>query len=184
MNGGLTGVTGLSGLQLDALTIIKYPDPRLRKACAPVEVFDDELRALAMRMVELMRDAEGIGLAAPQVGILRQLFVCAVIDSPDAWMAFVNPKLADLDGPTEAAEEGCLSIPDVNVTIKRAISCRIDAFDLDGNPIAYEASDLMARCWQHECDHLEGRLIVDRMSPADQVANRRALKRLEARFNG
>lgn len=174
----------MANLQLDTLTIIKYPDPRLHKACAPVEVFDDELRALAVRMVELMHRAEGIGLAAPQVGILKQLFVCGVVDQPDQWMAFVNPRLADLDGPTEAAEEGCLSIPDVNVTIKRVISCRIDAFDLDGNPIAYEASDLMARCWQHECDHLRGRLIVDRMSPADQVANRRALKRLEAKYKG
>lgn len=174
----------MSDLALDTLTIIKYPDPRLRKVCDPVESFDDNLRALAGRMVELMNQAEGIGLAAPQVGVLRQLFVCAVVGKPDEWMAFVNPRLADLDGPTEAAEEGCLSIPDVNVTIKRSIKCRIDAFDLEGNPVAYEATDLMARCWQHECDHLNGRLIVDRMSPADQVANRRSLKRLEARFRG
>ncbi|MCB9851775.1 MAG: peptide deformylase [Phycisphaerales bacterium] len=174
----------MSDLELDTLTIIKYPDPRLRKACDPVTVFDDNLRALATRMVELMNQAEGIGLAAPQVGILSQMFVCGVIGKPDEWMAFVNPTLADLDGPMEAAEEGCLSIPDVNVTIRRAVSCRIDALDLDGNPIAYTASDLIARCWQHECDHLQGRLIVDRMSPADQVANRRALKRLESRFRG
>lgn len=174
----------MSELELETLTIIKYPDPRLRKICEPVERFDDALRALAARMVELMNRAEGIGLAAPQVGVLKQLFVCAVIGKPSEYLVFVNPTLADLDGPTESAEEGCLSIPDVNVTIRRPIKCRIDALDLEGNPVAYEASELMARCWQHECDHLNGRLIVDRMSPADRVANRRALKRLESRFKG
>ncbi len=184
MNDGATGVIRLSDLGLDTLSIIKYPDPRLRKVCETIVDFDDSLRALAVRMVELMNEAEGIGLAAPQVGILKRLFVCGVVGKPDAWMAFANPTLADLDGPADSAEEGCLSIPDVNVTIRRPISCRIDAQDLDGNPIAYEASELMARCWQHECDHLQGRLIVDRMSPADQVANRRALKRLESRFRG
>lgn len=170
--------------ELESLSIIKYPDPRLRKVCEPVVEFDAPLRALADRMIVLMNQAEGIGLAAPQVGILKQMFVCAIIGEPQKSMVFVNPTLADLDGEAEAAEEGCLSIPEVTVTVKRPIQCRIDAVDLDGNPVAFESSELMARCWQHECDHLQGRLIIDRMSPADRVANRRALKRLESRFGG
>ncbi len=170
--------------ELESLTIIKYPDPRLRKICEPVVEFDASLRALADRMIVLMNQAEGIGLAAPQVGILKQMFVCAIIGKPKDSMVFVNPTLADLDGEAEAAEEGCLSIPEVTVTVKRPVKCRIDAHDLDGNPVAFEATELMARCWQHECDHLNGRLIIDRMSPADRVANRRALKRLESRFGG
>jgi len=171
----------LTGTEIATLSILNYPDPRLRRPCASVETFDDGLKALAERMVELMKQADGVGLAAPQVGISRRLFVCGVSGEPDDVMAFVNPRLADLDGE-ESAEEGCLSIPDVTVTVKRAKRCRIDAQDLEGNPIAFEGADLAARCWQHECDHLDGRLIIDRMSEADRIANRRALKRLDPNY--
>lgn len=171
----------MNSTDLETLTIIKYPDPRLRQPCAPVESFDDDLKALVARMLELMKNAEGVGLAAPQVGISRRLFVCNITGESGDAMAFVNPQLADFEGD-ESAEEGCLSIPEVNVTVKRAKHCRIDACDLDGNPIAYEGTDLAARCWQHECDHLDGRLIIDRMSAADRIANRRALKRLDPNY--
>ena len=171
----------MTGSKIPALTIIRYPDPRLRRACAPVETFNDDLKSLAGRMLELMKQADGIGLAAPQVGVLRRLFVCDVPGTTGGPIAFANPVLTDLQGE-DAAEEGCLSIPEVTVTVKRATRCRIEALDLDGQPITLEGVDLAARCWQHECDHLDGRLIVDRMSEADRIANRRALKRLESRF--
>lgn len=163
------------------LKIIMYPDPRLRQACEPVTDFDDSLRALALRMVELMHGAKGVGLAAPQVGVMIRMFVCHAITDPEDHMILVNPKLADLQGQA-AGDEGCLSLPDVTVEVYRAESCTILAQDLNGEPIRAAGVDLVARCWQHECDHLDGRLITDRMSDADKIANRRILKTLEAEF--
>lgn len=160
------------------LSIICYPDPRLKKACGRVEEFGPELADLAAKMLELMREAQGVGLAAPQVGILARLFVCNVTGEPNDDMVFVNPVLSDLDGDTEG-EEGCLSIPDVTVTKRRAKSCILRAQDLRGKPIEIKGEDLLARCWQHECDHLDGRLIIDSMSEADRIANRKLLKELE-----
>jgi len=135
-------------------------------------------------MLELMRAEDGIGLAAPQVGILKRLFVCSVPgtdkDSERRDLVFVNPVLQDFEGE-DVAEEGCLSIPDVLVRVRRPTACTITGQDLDGNQIALRGTDLLARCWQHECDHLDGKLITDRMSEMDRIANRKALKRLETR---
>lgn len=161
------------------LTIIQYPDARLRKPCARVERFDDDLAKLAARMIELMREKEGIGLAGPQVGAMIRLFVCNVTGDPKDDQVYLNPVLTQLEGESEG-EEGCLSIPDVTVTMRRAARCRMTAFDLQGQPVEREGADLLARCWQHECDHLDGRLIIDRMSEAERIANRKALKRLES----
>lgn len=166
---------------LAGLRIIEYPDPRLRKVCAPVEDFDDSLAALAERMLELMRQAEGIGLAAPQVGVMRRMFVCNVTGEPGDDHVLVNPKLT-LAGGQEEREEGCLSIPEVNVTVVRRQTCDLDAQDPAGKRIRLQGVDLVARCWQHERDHLDGKLIVDHMSETDRIANRKALKSLEARF--
>lgn len=163
------------------LRIIKYPDPRLRQVCKPVDRFDHALGAFAERMLELMRTARGVGLAAPQVGVLIRLFVCNATGEQGDEQVFINPELSDLQGQT-VGEEGCLSIPDVTVNVRRATSCKISARDLSGRPIEAVGTDLIARCWQHECDHIDGRLITDRMSDADKIANRRALKSLEADF--
>ena len=171
----------MPSLDTATLKIIKYPDPRLRKVCEPVTRFDDSLRALALRMLDLMHEAKGVGLAAPQVGMLVRLFVCQAIAESEDHMILVNPELEDLQGQA-AGEEGCLSIPDVTVEIRRAESCTILAQDLNGEPIRATDVDLVARCWQHECDHLNGRLITDRMAEAEKIANRRALKALEAEF--
>ena len=168
---------------LPSLRIIRYPDSRLRKACKPVEAFDASLAALAERMFELMRSEEGLGLAAPQVGLPMRLFVCNVSGEPKDNVVFVNPVLSDLSDPG-LSEEGCLSIPDVRGTFPRYMKCRIRGFDVAGKPIEFEGSDLAARCWQHECDHLDGRLILDRFSEADKIAARRTLKELEAKYKG
>lgn len=172
----------MSAIDAAALKIIHYPDPRLRKVCAPIEVFDESLAELSARMLELMHEANGIGLAGPQVGVLRRIFVCNVTGDPKDDMVFINPELTDLEGEA-VAEEGCLSIPEVTVNVRRALSCSLRARDADGNVIATAGTELTARCWQHECDHLDGRLITDRMSEADRIANRRAMKRLESDFN-
>ncbi len=160
------------------LRIICYPDPRLRKACKPVEKFNADLAALAGRMLELMRAEQGIGLAAPQVGLQVSMFVCNVTGDPKDDRVFVNPKLTELSGEMDS-QEGCLSIPDVTVTVRRAERCRISAKDLAGKPVELEGAELIARCWQHEIDHLNGRLIIDAMSESDRIANRRVLKELE-----
>lgn len=171
----------MPGIDTATLKIIRYPDPRLRKVCEPVTRFDDSLRALALRMLELMHEAKGVGLAAPQVGVLIRMFVCQPIVDSEDHMILVNPELADLQGQA-VGDEGCLSIPDVTVEVRRAESCTVLAQDLNGEPIRAAGVDLVARCWQHECDHINGRLITDRMSEAEKIANRRALKALEAEF--
>ncbi len=165
-------------LDAAALRIITYPDPRLRKVSQVVERFDEDLAVLAGRLLQLMRQHDGVGLAAPQVGILLRLFVCNPTGDPKDDHVYVNPKLTDLSGQADR-EEGCLSIPDVNVNVRRSLSCKMHAFDLQGRPVEEEGTDLLARCWQHECDHLEGRLIIDRMSESDKIANRKAIRQLE-----
>lgn len=166
---------------LAALRIIEYPDPRLRIQGETVTRFDAELAALARRMGELMREAKGVGLAAPQVGLALRLFVMNVTDDAANDRAFVNPTIHDGRNPKDA-EEGCLSIPDVRGQIRRAFRCRIVAQDLSGAPIELEGEDLVARVWQHETDHLNGILIIDRMGPSDQLAAKKTLRELEAAF--
>lgn len=171
----------LSGKNLASLRIIKYPDPRLRRPCEPVKDFDGSLSALAARMLELMREDKGVGLAAPQVGINLRLFVCNITGEPGDDLVIVNPELTDLTGD-QVGEEGCLSIPDVTVNMHRAQECVMSARDVNGKPLRLKGADLSARCWQHETDHLNGRLIIDQMSEADKIANRKPLKKLEAEF--
>jgi peptide deformylase len=166
-------------LNVADLQIITYPDARLRKVCQKVERFDADLVALAERMLLLMRQHEGVGLAASQVGVLLRMFVCNPTGEPKDDHVYVNPQLTDFTDLAER-EEGCLSIPDVNVNVRRPLTCRMQAFDLQGRPIEEQATDLLARCWQHECDHLDGRLIIDRMSESDKIANRKAIRQLEA----
>lgn len=163
------------------LGIVMYPDPVLKKACTPVTRFEPALSALAARMLELMRAAEGVGLAAPQVGVLIRLFVCNVTGDPKDDKTYVNPKLSDLTGVTEEPE-GCLSIPGVSITMRRATGAVIEALDAEGKPFRTNGERVIARIWQHERDHLDGRLITDNMSSADQIANRRVLKELVADY--
>ncbi len=166
-------------IELEKLRILRYPDPRLRLRCQPVRVFDEELAALARRMEELMRAANGVGLAAPQVGVpIRMFITCAGVDPPGV-RVFVNPTIRDPQGVRQA-EEGCLSIPQVYVQVRRAARCRIEAQDLAGLPLSLEADGMVCRVWQHETDHLDGILILDRMGPGDRIAARKVLRELEA----
>lgn len=167
---------------LKQLSIIHYPDPRLRQRCAPVTAFDGRLTDLADRMLELMREARGVGLAAPQVGILERIFVMNPTGEPGDGCAIINPELIDFEGGRDD-EEGCLSIPEVRVQVRRATRCRLRAVDLSGEPFELEGEDLIARIWQHETDHLNGVLILDRMGPGDRIATRRQLRELEAQYS-
>ncbi|HEY3243933.1 MAG TPA: peptide deformylase [Phycisphaerae bacterium] len=163
------------------LRIISYPDPALRSHCTPVETFDESLSALALRMLELMREARGVGLAAPQLGVPLRLFVCNPTGQPTDDVVCVNPHLLDLEGAVEA-EEGCLSIPGVQVPMRRAQSARLRFQDLIGQQRELQGEGMPARIWQHENDHLDGKLIIDSMSAAVEIANRRALKQLRESY--
>jgi len=166
---------------LDKLSIVYYPDPILRKVCEPVTEFGPELAALTERMLVLMKDGHGVGLAAPQVGIPLRLFVCNPTGEPGDDMVCVNPEFVELTG-AEEKEEGCLSLPNMGVTMRRAKRAVMKLCDASGQERVQTGEDLLARIWQHESDHLDGRLITDNMSAADEIANRRAIKQLEADF--
>jgi peptide deformylase len=168
---------------LKSLRIVCYPDPVLKRKCDPVEEFERGLRDLAERMIQLMRQAQGVGLAAPQVGVPIRLFVFSLSEEPGSEQVCMNPTLSGLDGADEK-EEGCLSIPGAMVTMRRATKAVMDAFDLTGQPIQRVGHDLEARVWQHEMDHLDGRLIIDNMSATDEIGNRRAIKQLVADYGG
>lgn len=162
----------------DDLHIILYPDPRLRKVSEPVEAFDDDLAALVERMRQLMREDRGVGLAAPQVGINRRLFIINPTGKPEDDRVYVNPTLSEPDGE-DAADEGCLSLPKITVNVLRSRKLRMRAQNLHGEPFEEIADGYVARIWQHESDHLDGILILDKMSPLDKLAARKTLKELE-----
>jgi len=166
----------------DDLKIIEYPDPRLRKVSVPVEKFDPSLKALADRMFQLMRESRGVGLAAPQVGQNIRLFVTNHSGDPKDDRVYVNPDLIEAEGSDEA-EEGCLSLPGINARIVRDKKMRLRAKDLDGNDIDLIESGYLARVWQHEFDHLNGTLIIDRMGPVAKMAAKKTLRELEEKFN-
>ena len=168
--------------QLETLKVVRFPDPVLKRVAAPVEVFDARVETLGRRMLELMRQAEGVGLAAPQVGISLRLFVCNATDEPKDDMICVNPKFLELSG-SEDQNEGCLSLPHVTVCMRRAKKAVIEFFDPAGTRKECTGEELLARVWQHEMDHLDGRLIIDAMSSTDELANRRAIKQLREDFD-
>lgn len=151
---------------MSILDIRVLGDPVLRNDTSPVAQITDDLRALARNMFETMYLAKGIGLAAPQVGRPECMAVVDVDDNP---LVIINPEIVLADG-TAKAEEGCLSIPDIYGDVERAASVRVRAQDIDGAPYEIEADDLLARCLQHEIDHLHGKLFIDYLS----VLKRRA----------
>jgi peptide deformylase len=162
------------------LHIVNYPDPVLRRRAEPVVDIDDTVRAVARRMIELMHEAEGVGLAAPQVGLSWRLFVCRGESEEDEDEVFVNPELELHRAELVAHEEGCLSLPGITAEIRRPPAVTISACTLDGERFDRRHDGFLARVWQHEFDHLNGVLIIDRMSKLDRLATRKALKQLEA----
>jgi peptide deformylase len=138
------------------------------------------IRDLINEMFELMREEEGAGLAAPQVGESLRLFITeARPDEEIPERVFINPVLSKLDGDLIPYDEGCLSLPEIRGLIRRPTYVAIDALDLQGNAFHLESDAFPARVWQHEFDHLEGLLIIDRMTPIDRLRNRKAVKLLE-----
>jgi peptide deformylase len=155
--------------------VVKFGDPVLKSKASPVAEFGPELRAEIERMVAIMRDGLGVGLAATQLGVLRRLLVFQA-GSDSEPTALVNPRIEWLSDEASIAEEGCLSIPRVTVDVERPLHIRVSGRDGEGEEIEIEASGLEARVLQHEIDHLDGVLILDRTSRSQRKGALRALR--------
>jgi peptide deformylase len=150
------------------LSILRYPDPRLKKIASPVTTIDDRIRRLARDMAETMYEAPGIGLAATQVDVHQQVIVIDISETHDQLLTLINPEILDSDG-AQIGEEGCLSVPGIYDKVERAASVRVRYLDLDGQEQTLAADELLAVCIQHEIDHLQGRVFVDHLSQLKQV---------------
>ena len=165
--------------------IVKYGSQVLRQNAAPVEKVDAEIKALVQDLFDSMHQAEGVGLAAPQIGVLKRVIVVDVSSQePDRPpLALINPKIVSASG-TIVGEEGCLSFPDLFSEVKRAASVEVEALDIHGEWFTCAADGYYARVLQHEIDHLDGKLFVDHISPLKRQLMRGALKRLKKEGEG
>lgn len=155
-------------------------DPVLREEAEPVEAVDDEIRRLARDMFDTMYEADGVGLAAPQVGVPRRVIVVDPRDDGVEPRALVNPRVLETGDETDKAEEGCLSIPGLREVVERKSTAVVEAEDLEGETIRIEADGLLARVLLHEVDHLDGILFVDRVSPLKRKMLMKKWKKLQA----
>lgn len=146
------------------LTILEYPDPRLRRVAAPVAAVTPEIQKLVRDMAETMYAAPGIGLAATQVDVHKRVIVMDLSEARDELRVFINPEILDAQGEAEA-EEGCLSVPGYYDKVVRPAQVRVRALDAAGTPFEVDADGLLAVCIQHEMDHLLGKVFVDLLSP-------------------
>jgi peptide deformylase len=165
------------------LKIIQYPHPTLRHQSKLLKRVDSELRDIIKRMFELMYAAKGVGLAANQVDLPYRFFVANLEADPEKGeeQVFINPVLSRQKGSAEA-EEGCLSLPGLYADVKRSERVTIDAYDLSGDAVHIDADGLLARVVQHETDHLDGRLFIDRLSPAAALEVRDTVHEFEIQF--
>jgi peptide deformylase len=166
------------------MKIVHYPHPALRHPGKPVMTIDKELRVQIGHMMECMYGAKGLGLAAPQVALPYQLLVMNITgdpEKPDMEEVYVNPVIVERKGIVDD-EEGCLSFPGLFQKIRRAKSVKIQAYDLKGHKITKEVHDLEARAWQHEIDHLNGVLFIDKMGLLAKIASRGSIKSFEYEF--
>lgn len=159
-----------------------YPEPVLRKLAQPVEVFDDRLRATVTAMFERMRASSGVGLAAPQVGLNQRILVLNPTGAAEDDLALINVSIVERSGPLTSFEEGCLSFPDIYAEVKRPQRCKVVAWNPQGERFERDFDGFISRIVQHEYDHLEGVLLVDRMSPADRARHKAALVALVERY--
>ncbi|MGQ0509868.1 MAG: peptide deformylase [Betaproteobacteria bacterium] len=149
------------------LNILRYPDARLHKVAEPVKVFDEALKRLVADMTESMYAAPGIGLAASQVDVHKQVIVVDVSERRDSLVVLVNPEIIEASGVSDI-EEGCLSVPGIYDTVERAERVKVRAFDQNGNAFMLQAQGLLAVCIQHEMDHLKGKVFVEHLSQLKQ----------------
>lgn len=149
------------------LNILRYPDARLHKVAAPVTVFDDALKKLVADMTETMYAAPGIGLAATQVDVHKQVIVVDVSERRDSLVVLVNPEIVEAVGVSDI-EEGCLSVPSIYELVERAERVKVRAYDQNGKAFTLEAQGLLSVCIQHEMDHLKGKVFIEYLSQLKQ----------------
>ena len=159
------------------LTILEYPDPRLRTKAQPVTVFDAELKHFVTDMFETMYAAPGVGLAATQVDVHKQLLVADMSENSDQPLVLINPRIVEKDG-VQVFQEGCLSFPGIYADVERALHVKVAAQDVEGHTIERDFEGPLAVCIQHEMDHLIGKVFVDHLSAFKRTL---LLKRLEKR---
>jgi len=160
---------------MSILIILEFPDPRLRTKAEPVRVFDAELKQFVADMFETMYDANGVGLAATQVNVHRQVLVADMSDERNQPIVLINAQILEKDG-AQVYQEGCLSIPGIYADVTRALKVKVKANDVDGNEVVREFEGPLAVCIQHEMDHLAGKVFVDYLSPLKRSM---LLKRME-----
>lgn len=149
---------------MTTLTILEFPDPRLRTIAAPVTVFDAELKQFVADMFETMYAANGVGLAATQVNVHQRVLVADMSDDRNEPMVLINPEILEKDG-SQVYQEGCLSFPGIYADVTRALKVKVKAHDVDGKEVVIEVEGPLAVCIQHEMDHLAGKVFVDYLSP-------------------
>ncbi len=160
---------------MSRLTVLHFPDPRLRKKAQPVETVDGEIEQLSRDMLETMYAENGIGLAATQVNVQKRVIVMDLAAEKNSPMALVNPEITEKAG-SEEMEEGCLSVPGFSDTVRRAEKIAFHYLSLDGSKMEDTADGLLAVCIQHEIDHLDGKLFIDYLSP---IKKQRIRKKIE-----
>jgi len=160
------------------MTILEFPDARLRTKAAPIKNVSDAIATLADQMLATMYEAPGIGLAATQVNVHQRLLVCDVSEDKSAPLVLINPKIVEGHGSTET-QEGCLSVPGFYETVVRPEQILVEAVNRAGEPFQLEADGLLAVCIQHEIDHLDGKLFVDYLSPTKRQMIRKKLLKLQ-----
>jgi peptide deformylase len=161
---------------MSQLTVLKYPDERLRKVAEPVATVDDALRATVDDMFETMYESQGVGLAATQVDVHKRLFVADCSEDQNEPLVFINPEITKAEGHF-TNDEGCLSFPGVYAKVERAERITVEALDRNGEKFSLDAEGLLAICIQHELDHLNGKLFVDYLSPLKQNRIRKKLEK-------
>ena len=164
---------------MSLLTILEFPDPRLRTVAKPVTDVDDRVQTLISDMLETMYDAPGIGLAATQVNVHQRIVVMDLSEDASAPQVLINPEIEVLDDAICETQEGCLSIPGFYETVDRPEHVRLKALDRDGKPFEMEPDGLMAVCIQHEIDHLNGKLFVDYLSAFKRDRIKKKLEKLQ-----
>lgn len=162
---------------MSVLTILEFPDERLRKKAEPVQAVDAQVRSLVDDMVQTMYESKGVGLAATQVNIHKRIVVIDVSEAKDQPMCLINPEIIAQSG-SEEGEEGCLSVPGFFENVTRAAAVKIRALNREGQSFELEADGLLAVCIQHEMDHLDGKLFVDYLSPLKKQRIRKKLEKL------
>jgi peptide deformylase len=166
------------------MKIVLYPHPALRRKCRPLTSIDEKVRDHVRQMFDLMYEARGLGLAANQVGLPYQFLIMNLTadpKQPENEEVYINPVIVERKG-TQEGEEGCLSLPELYGKVRRAKNVKVHAYNLKGESVEITATELAARVWQHEVDHLHGELFIDKLGPVGKFNSRASVKEFERRY--